>query len=84
MKWSICLSSYNNVSEVYFTVQALRMYHDMADKEIVVVDNFGDDILAKFCREKGGSIVRYERYTEIQGTAASRDRLFKIAKAKNA
>ena len=58
------------------------MYHDMADKEIVVVDNFGDDILAKFCREKGGSIVRYERYTEIQGTAASRDRLFKIAKGE--
>ena len=33
MKWSICLPSYNNFTEVYFTVQSLRMYHDLKDTE---------------------------------------------------
>ena len=40
MKWSICLPCYKNYTEVWFTVQSLRMHHDMKDKEIVLVDNY--------------------------------------------
>ena len=54
MKWSICLPSYNNFTEVYFTVQSLRMHHDLTDCEIVVVDNYGDKVLENFCKAKGG------------------------------
>jgi len=82
MKWSICLPCYNNFTEVYFTVQALRLYHDMQDKEIVVVDNFGDDTLFAFCRDRGAGVVRYERATEIQGVSYAKNRAIAIARGE--
>jgi len=54
IRWTIGLPCYNNFTEVYFTIQSLRMHHDMRNKEIVVVDNFGDALLEKFCLSKGG------------------------------
>ena len=82
MRWTIGMPSYDNFTEVYFTIQSLRMHHDMTDKEIVVVDNFGDDYLAKFIKEKGGSVVRYERANEIQGVSYAKNRIFDIAKGE--
>jgi glycosyltransferase involved in cell wall biosynthesis len=82
MKWTIGMPSYNNFTEVYFTVQSLRLHHNLKDCEIVVVDNFGDPLLESFCREKGSGLVRYEKYTDIHGTAAPRNRLFEIAKGE--
>jgi glycosyltransferase involved in cell wall biosynthesis len=52
--WTIGLPCYNNFTEVYFTVQSLRVHHDMRDKEIVVIDNYGDKILEDFCKSAGG------------------------------
>jgi glycosyltransferase involved in cell wall biosynthesis len=82
MRWTIGMPSYNNFTEVYFTLQALRMYHDMRDKEIIVVDNFGDKYLEKFIKEKGGNVVRYERATEIQGVSYAKNRIFDTAKGE--
>jgi glycosyltransferase involved in cell wall biosynthesis len=82
MKWSICLPSYDNFTEVYFTVQSLRLHHDLKDCEIIVVDNFGDKILEGFCREKGAGVVRYEKYTDITGVSAAKNRAIALAKGE--
>jgi len=80
MKWSIVMPSYNNLCEVWFTVQALRLYHDLSDAEIVVVDNFGDDGLQAFVEKSGAGKVRYDRYTAITGVSAAKNRAIEIAR----
>jgi glycosyltransferase involved in cell wall biosynthesis len=82
MRWSIGMPSFNNFDEVFFTVQSLRLHHDLKDSEIIIVDNFGDDRLERFCRGKGEGLIRYERAVENQGTAAPRNRIFEIAKGE--
>jgi len=82
MKWTIGMPSYNNFTEVFFTVQALREYHGLKDYEIVVVDNFGDANLQKFIKNNGAGVVRYEKYTEIQGVSAAKNKIFEVAKGE--
>lgn len=80
MKWTIGMPSYKNFAEVFFTVQSLRMHHDLKDAEIVIVDNFGDNTLANWVRNNGKGVVRYIRDTEIQGVSHAKNRVFKEAK----
>lgn len=82
MKWSICLPSYNNFTEVFFTVQSLRMYHDLKDTEIIVVDNFGDNVLANWVKNNGKNVVKYERHTDVQCGSAAKNRAIEIAKGE--
>ena len=81
-KWTIGMPSYNNFTEVYFTVQSLRMHHDMTDKEIDIIDNYGDDVLARFVKEKGCSQVRYDRCTGVRGVSIAKNRIFEIARGE--
>lgn len=74
------MASYNNFTEVFFTVQALRMYHDLKDCEILVVDNFGDKKLEEFIKGWCAGQARYEKYTEIVGTSNVRNMVFELAK----
>lgn len=82
MKWTIGMPSYNNFTEVYFTVQALRAYHDLSDCEILVIDNYGDDKLKNFIEEYGGNTVRYVRYTNIRGVSAAKNKVFEHARGE--
>lgn len=82
MKLTIGMPSYDNFTEVYFTVQSLRLHHNLKDCEIVVVDNFGDDMLYKFCRDKAGDNLRYERFKEIRGVSVAKNKVFEIAKGE--
>jgi len=82
MKWTIGMPSYNNFTEVFFTVQSLRMHHDLKDTEIVVVDNFGDKALAKWIKNNGRDVVRYELHTDVQGVSAAKNRVFEVAKGE--
>ncbi len=61
------------------TLQNLRLNHDLADCELLVVDNDGDKDLKAFCDAKG---VRCVLATEIRGTAYPRERLFREAKGR--
>lgn len=79
MRWTIGMPSYANLTEVYFTVQSLRMYHDLTDCEIVVVDNSGDTALASVCKSFGAQ-VRYDKYTSVVGVSAAKNRVFEIAR----
>src|SRR4051794_20202053 len=72
---TIGMATYDDFDVVYFTVQALRLYQDMTDVELLVVDNFG-------CKETRNLIenwvkARYILMTDSVGTAAGRDLLFR-------
>lgn len=82
MKWTIGMPSYNNFTEVFFTVQSLRMHHDLKDAEIVIIDNFGDKILANWVKNNGKNVVRYERYTDVQGVSVAKNKIFEVAKGE--
>jgi hypothetical protein len=73
---TIGMASYANRAEVWFTVQALRLYHQRPEIEILVVDNFGDDKLGTFL---AGAGVRYVAYTEVSGAANAKQRVFEVA-----
>ena len=72
---TIGMATYDDFDGVYFTLQALRLYQDLSDTEILVVDNFGCDTTRDFI--ENWTDARYIRSTEIVGTAAGRDLLFR-------
>jgi glycosyltransferase involved in cell wall biosynthesis len=76
MKLTIGTASYNNPEQVWWTVQALRMYQDTSDCEILVVDNQGNANTKKACDDAG---VRYEPYTKAVGTGPARNAVFDLA-----
>ncbi len=80
MRLTVGMASYDNYAETWFTVQALRMFHDLSDCEILIVDNFGSDVLHEYVKKQGAGVVRYERRTERQGTAWAKNRVFEHAK----
>ena len=82
MKCTIGMAVYNDYNGAWFTIEALRMYHDLTDCEILVVDNYGDERFEKWCKGWGDQIVRYIKYTETTGTSAPRDLVFKEAKGE--
>ena len=72
---TIGMATYNDFDGVYFTLQALRLYQDLGDTELLVVDNFGCEHTKRFVEEwaKG----RYVLATQAVGTAAPRDLVFR-------
>jgi hypothetical protein len=77
---TIGMATYNDFDGVYFTIQALRLYQDLDDVELLVVDNYGCEHTRAFV--EGGGKGRYVRATEAVGTAAPRDRVFREAKGE--
>jgi len=73
------MASYKNREEVWFTVQSLRLYHDLSEVEILVVDNFGDDHLQGFLNGWSTSPRKYVRYLEGNGPAAAKQKVFEEA-----
>ena len=81
MNLTIGMSAYDDFDGVYFTVQSLRLYHDLKDTEILVVDNnpssnhgkatkhFLDSIGCKYIsyENKTGTSVRNEIFRNAQG-----------------
>jgi glycosyltransferase involved in cell wall biosynthesis len=82
MRLTLGMPSYNNLEEVWSTVQALRMYHDLTDCEILVIDNFGDPELEKYIKSQGAGIVRYEKCVERSGPAYAKNKVFEMARGE--
>lgn len=79
-KLTIGMATYDDYDGVYFSAQALRMYHPeiTADSEILVVDNHPDGPCAESLKKLDQSIDGY-RYTPLQdvrGTGPVRDGIF--------
>jgi hypothetical protein len=74
---TIGMATYDDFDGVYFTLQALRLYQDLADTELLVVDNFGCKHTEDLVRDWVGGT--YVRATETVGTAAAKDLVFRRA-----
>src|SRR5919108_3704721 len=75
---TIGMATYNDFDGVYFTLQALRLYQDLRDTELLVVDNYG-------CRHtrdlvEGWVQARYVLATAVVGTAAAKGRVLREAR----
>jgi hypothetical protein len=74
---TIGMATYDDFDGVYFTVQALRLYQDLADTELLVVDNFGCPHTEAFVRDWAGGT--YVKATDTVGTATAKDLVFRHA-----
>jgi glycosyltransferase involved in cell wall biosynthesis len=79
MKLTIGMPCFNNFTETWFTIQALRLNHDLTDCEILIVDNFGDKKLEEFAKSWGNGKVRYELFKDVVGTSEVRNKVFDLA-----
>ncbi len=77
---TIGMATYNDFDGVYFTIEALRLYHDLSDTELLVIDNFGCEHTRRFV--EGLPDARYILATDVQGTAAPRDLVFREARGE--
>jgi hypothetical protein len=74
---TIGMATYDDFDGVYFTLQALRLYHDLENTELLVVDNYGCGYTRDLVHAwVGGTYVRAD---DIVGTAAPRDLVFRKA-----
>ena len=78
---TIGMATYNDFNGVYFTLQALRLYQDLRDTELLVVDNYGCPATKKLV-EGWVHGARYLLATEVRGTAAAKDWVFREARGE--
>ena len=78
---TIGMATYNDFSGVYFTLQSLRLYQDLRDTELLVVDNYGCPATKQLV-EGWVHGARYVLATEVRGTAAPRDLVFREARGE--
>src|SRR5215204_127402 len=78
---TIGMATYNDFNGVYFTLQALRLYQDLQDTELLVVDNYGCPATKELV-EGWVHGARYVPATEVRGTAAPRDLVFREARGE--
>ena len=79
-KMTIGMATYDDYDGVYFSVQALRMYHPeiISECEILVIDNHPDGPCAESLKKLDQAIenYRYVPLQDVQGTAVVRDHIF--------
>ena len=75
---TIGMATYDDFDGVYFTLQALRLYHDLNNTELLVVDNFGCNETKKFVEQSANA--RYVLATDVIGSSAPRDVVFAEAR----
>src|SRR3954452_11098983 len=78
---TIGMATYNDFNGVYFTLQALHLYQDLRDTELLVVDNYGCQATKELV-EGWVHGARYVLATEVRGTAAAKDLVFREARGE--
>ena len=76
---TIGMATYDDFDGVYFTLQALQLYQDLENTELLVIDNYGCEETQKLV-EGWVKQARYIRATDVTGTAAPRDLVFREAR----
>lgn len=76
VKLTIGMACYDNFQGLYFTVQALRLYHSLDQVEILIIDNKGEPKLKDWIGYWGRGKVRYVACTDVVGTTFPRQRVF--------
>jgi glycosyltransferase involved in cell wall biosynthesis len=77
---TIGIPTYDDFPGVYFTLQALRLYQNLEQTELLVVDNFGCRHTKSFVEDSAGA--RYVLDTEKIGTAAAKNVVFREARGR--
>lgn len=79
---TIGIPHYEDFDGAYFTLQALRLYHDLEGAELLVVDNSPDTAAGKAVRGlvEGWSDGRYVAAPLATGPAAAKDLVFRHAR----
>lgn len=87
-KITVGMAHYADFDGVFFTIQALRLYHDMEDCEVLIIDNdpdspYGEEVKG-FVRNANTSFmpIRHIPFTENQGTTQTRQRIFDHAEGE--
>jgi hypothetical protein len=78
VRLTIGMATYNDYDGVYFTLQALRLYHDLTNTELLVVDNYGCEATRDLVENWIGG--RYILAKAVTGTAHPRDVVFHNAR----
>lgn len=82
---TIAMSTFEDHDGVYFTIQSLRMYQDVADCEIIVLDNHPNGHHAPHVKgfidnaQSSDCPIRYVPFAESTGTTQTRQKLFDLA-----
>lgn len=81
MLLTIGMATYDDFDGVYFTLEALKAYHDLEDVELVVVDTKKEACkeTTNVCSNVG---AKYYHVPEKAGTSASRNHVFEVAKGR--
>ena len=89
-KLTIGMATYDDAEGLWATIQALRLYHDLHDCEIVVVDNHPDSPHGIECKKYVESWAsgwcrgaRYIAMPENTGTTQPRNKIFEVARGEN-
>ena len=77
---TIGMATYDDFDGVYFTLQAFRLYQDLDDVELVVVDNYGCEDTKRFV--EGWAKGRYILAKETVGTAPAKELVFREAQGE--
>ena len=77
---TIGMPTYNDYDGVYFTLQTLRLYQDLSQTELLVIDNYGCPRTQRLVERVFRA--RYIKSTEVVGTAPPRDVLFREARGE--
>lgn len=85
-KMTIGMATYDDYDGVYFSLQALRLYHPevIGDVELIVVDNNPGGKCAEALKSLEKEIPNYRYIPEasVQGTASSKGRVFSEASGR--
>jgi hypothetical protein len=81
MKLTIGMAHFEDFDGVYFTIQSLRMHHELNDVEIIVVDNSPDSPHGQSVKSFMGWVpnAKYIAMKESTGTTQTRQRVFEEA-----
>lgn len=88
IKTSIAMACHTDFYGVFSTVQALRMYQDLTDCEIIVLDNDGNGIHGRDTRQfieniQGTGVpISYHTLEGDTGTSRTRHHLFELAQGE--
>lgn len=78
---TIGMSTYDDFHGVYFSIQSLKMYHELHDVEIIVIDNNPNSEHGKATKNMAECVGRYIPYEERKGTSV-RNEVFNNALGK--
>lgn len=85
MKFTIGMPTFDDFDGVYFTVQALWLYHGPRIHEVIIIDNNPGTKASQRMRTLAARAIRtrYVPYPDIVGTAAAKNRVFAEASAEH-